>query len=180
MLKYYYIDDISKQQCGPFTPNELARKEIRPDTVVWRSGMADWVEAGTMPELNYLFDSKIPVPQEEVKQQEKKPQPIASPQHPQQQNKPNPQSKADDHVNLNGILPMPKQWLVESILLTVFCCSPISLVGIFYAGRVETLYRNNDYEGAMEASKKAKQWTLAGLLFLPALFVFFTFIGIFF
>ncbi len=181
MLKYYYIDDISKLQCGPFTPNELARKGIRPDTMVWRSGMVDWVEAGTMPELNYLFDSKIPVPQEVKQPEQKPPQPTTVySQQPQQQNRPNPQNKPDSQVNLNGILPMPKQWLVESILLTIFCCSPISLVGIFYAGRVETLYRNNDYEGAMDASKKAKQWTLAGLLFLPAVFVFFTFIGIFF
>ena len=177
MLKYYYIDDISKQQCGPFTPNELARKGIHPDTVVWRSGMADWVEAGTMPELNYLFDSKTPVPQEIKPPVNQSSQSSITVPQSQPQNEQIPQNQKD---NLDGILPMPKNWLVESILLTIFCGSPISLVGIFYASRVETLYRNKDFEGAVNASRIAKQWALAGMLFIPALFLFFIFIGIFF
>jgi hypothetical protein len=63
MPGYYYIDNASKQQCGPFAPSELLRKGIRPATIVWRSGMADWAEAGTLQELNYLFDPEIPAPQ---------------------------------------------------------------------------------------------------------------------
>lgn len=59
MLKYYYIDDMYRRlQCGPFTSNELLRKNISPETIVWRSGMADWAEAGTLQELNFLFDTK--------------------------------------------------------------------------------------------------------------------------
>ena len=70
MLKYYYIDDISKLQCGPFTSNELLRKNIRPETIVWRSGMADWAEAGTLQELNFLFDTKVPAPQDRREEQQ--------------------------------------------------------------------------------------------------------------
>lgn len=202
MLKYFYIDDISKLQCGPFTTNELLRKNIRPGIMVWRSGMADWAEAGTLQELNFLFDSKIPVPQEQ-KEPEQPPAPRSQPQQqPQQQYNTQPQpdntqSQAynnrqqqaplnrqqqyqyyyDEQRKWDGIVSMPKNWLVESILLTIFCCSPVSLVGIFYAVRVEALYGKRDYEGAQDASDKAKLWTLWGIAFLPAVYIILLFIA---
>lgn len=194
MLKYYYIDDASKQQCGPFTPNELLRKNINPGTMVWRSGMPDWVEAGTLQELNYLFDSRIPAP-EERKEPERIPQPQIQ-SRPQPQPQANPQAQPynrpqqapvnrqqeyqyyyDEQRKWAGVTTMPKNWLVESILLTIFCCSPISLVGIFYAANVETLYKKQDFEGAQEASQKAKLWTLWGIAFLPVIYIILIIIG---
>ena len=54
----------------------------------------------------------------------------------------------------------PKTWLVESILVTLFCCLPFGVVGIFYAGRVESRFYAKDYEGAIRASQNAKKWTM--------------------
>lgn len=34
---------------------------------------------------------------------------------------------------------MPKTWLVESILVTCFCCLPFGIVGIINATKIETL-----------------------------------------
>lgn len=56
--------------------------------------------------------------------------------------------------------PMPKTWLVESILATLFCCLPLGVVGIVNAARVETAYYNNDLKQATERSNQAKKWTL--------------------
>lgn len=178
MLKYYYIDDISKLQCGPFTSNELLRKNIRPETIVWRSGMADWAEAGTLQELNFLFDTKVPAPQDRREEQQTPP-PIR-----QQQDRQNPTYNSgqryqyDDQHKWDGIIPMPKNWLIESILLTIFCCSPISLVGIFYAVKVETLYGKREYEASQEASRKAKLWTLWGIAFLPVIYMLLFILGL--
>ena len=40
---------------GPISEDDLhariARGEIRPDTLVWNSSMADWAKAGTVPGL---------------------------------------------------------------------------------------------------------------------------------
>lgn len=58
----------------------------------------------------------------------------------------------------------PKSYLVESILVTVFCCMPFGLIGIVNASNVESFYKNGDYEGAEEASKKAKRWMIIGLV----------------
>lgn len=170
MQNYYYIDEITGQQCGPFSMQELQSKGIRREMLVWRSGMPDWVRADSVVELAFLFNPGTPVPQQQT----------PGPQNREyQQNKQsgyNRQSGYNDYQNQrrwDGILPMPKNWLIESILFSIFCCSPVSVVGIFYASKVESLYYAKDYDGAMRASNNAKNWTLAGILFLPACYVLF-------
>ena len=63
----------------------------------------------------------------------------------------------------------PKSYLVESILVTVFCCMPFGIVGIVNAANVESRFKNGDYDGAEKASQEAKKWTTisfwAGLVF---------------
>jgi hypothetical protein len=58
----------------------------------------------------------------------------------------------------------PKSYLVESILVTVFCCLPFGIIGIVNASNVESLYKSGDYEGAERASQKAKKWMIMGLV----------------
>jgi uncharacterized membrane protein YvbJ len=48
--------------------------------------------------------------------------------------------------------------LVESILATVFCCLPFGIPAIVFSSQVDSLLRVGDYEGALEASRKAKTW----------------------
>lgn len=74
----------------------------------------------------------------------------------------------------------PKNWLVESILVTLFCCLPFGIAGIVNASQVSSRYASKDYEGAERASKEAAKWTkigfwvgLAGIvLYLIAIFMF--------
>lgn len=54
----------------------------------------------------------------------------------------------------------PRTWLVESILVTLFCCLPFGIAGIVNAARVESRYSAGDMEGALRASAEAKKWTL--------------------
>ena len=56
----------------------------------------------------------------------------------------------------------PKNWLVESILVTLFCCLPFGIAGIVYATQVTSKYANVDYEGALLASQEAGKWTKIG------------------
>ena len=56
----------------------------------------------------------------------------------------------------------PKNWLVESILVTIFCCLPFGIAGIIYASSVNSKYNAGDYVGALEASKAAGKWTKIG------------------
>jgi hypothetical protein len=60
------------------------------------------------------------------------------------------------------IQPRPKNWLVESILVTIFCCLPFGIVGIVYASAVNSKYDSGDYAGALYQSQQAGKWTKIG------------------
>ncbi|MDN5203215.1 CD225/dispanin family protein [Fulvivirgaceae bacterium BMA10] len=74
----------------------------------------------------------------------------------------------------------PKNWLVESILVTIFCCLPLGIVGIINASNVNTRFAAGDYEGAQKASQEAGKWTkigffvslIGGVLYLILVFFF--------
>lgn len=56
----------------------------------------------------------------------------------------------------------PKNWLVESILVTIFCCLPFGIAGIVFASQVNAKHALADYQGALKASREARRWTLIG------------------
>ncbi|MDR6194480.1 CD225/dispanin family protein [Siphonobacter sp. SORGH_AS_0500] len=59
--------------------------------------------------------------------------------------------------------PKPYNWLVPAILVTLFCCNYLGVVGVVYAARVETKYNLGDYAGADSDARQAKLWTLVPL-----------------
>jgi len=65
----------------------------------------------------------------------------------------------------------PKNWLAESILVTIFCCLPFGIVGIVFASQVNSKYDAGDYTGAQNASNDAGKWTKIGFFIGIAQFV---------
>lgn len=63
-------------------------------------------------------------------------------------------------VSFNGAPPRPNNWLIPAILVTIFCCNVLGVVGIVYAARVDTKYQHGDYAGATEDARQARLWTL--------------------
>ena len=71
----------------------------------------------------------------------------------------------------------PKNWLVESILVTLFCCLPLGIAGIINASKVEVLFLAGDIAGANKAAADAKKWTMYGLFAgLAVIVLYFLFI----
>ncbi|HPF10093.1 MAG TPA: CD225/dispanin family protein [Flavobacteriaceae bacterium] len=60
--------------------------------------------------------------------------------------------------------PKPKNYLVESILVTIFCCLVFGIIGIVNASKVNSEYAAGNYEGALKASQDAKKWTMWGFI----------------
>jgi hypothetical protein len=56
----------------------------------------------------------------------------------------------------------PKNWLVESILVTILCCLPFGIAGIVNAANVNSRFDAGDLAGAEKASKEAGKWTKIG------------------
>ena len=135
MKKYYYSDGLDK--FGPFTLDELKSKGISRNTKIWFDDLGgDWKEAGSVPELSNLFKNIPP--------------PLAS-----------------THSNPNILDSSssgqpPKSWLIESILVTLFCCLPFGIAGIIFASKVETHFYAGRIAEAQRASADAKKWTMIG------------------
>jgi uncharacterized membrane protein YvbJ len=53
-------------------------------------------------------------------------------------------------------------YLVQAILVTIFCCLPFGIVGIVFAAQVNRKLQAGDINGAMESSRKAKMWSWLG------------------
>jgi hypothetical protein len=53
-------------------------------------------------------------------------------------------------------------YLVQSILVTLFCCLPFGIVSIVYAAQVNGKVQAGDIQGAVDASGKAKMWCWIG------------------
>ena len=56
----------------------------------------------------------------------------------------------------------PKTWLIESILVTLFCCLPLGIVGIINASKVESAHYAGDHQRAQNCSRTAGKFTKIG------------------
>ncbi len=154
MNRYFYIDAEGKQR-GTFTPMELSDEGVKRDTLVWTQGMEQWKRAGEVEELRFLFSGTY-YSSTTTQSQSMRPQPDLS-------------GNALGHETLIQH-PMPKTWLVESILVTIlpfFLCgsflSLLGIIGIVYASQVESFYNRGDYQASVESSRSAGKWTRIAL-----------------
>lgn len=69
-------------------------------------------------------------------------------------------------------------YLVQSILVTIFCCMPFGIAAIVFAAQVESKRANGDIEGALSSSSKAKTFCWVAFL-LGLLVVVFQFLMVF-
>lgn len=155
MKQYYYAS--GDQQLGPFSFEELQSKRISTDTYVWYEGLADWTRAGDLPELNALFEATTMTPPQPTVQQSPPP-PAAQGGYQQARNQGGYQQQ---YQQPSGI--KPKTWLVESILVTIFCCLIGGIIGIVYAAQVDTKWAQGDVQGAQKSSDNAKLWVMISL-----------------
>lgn len=62
----------------------------------------------------------------------------------------------DPNLQPNANQVPPKTWLVESILVTIFCCQLLGIISIIFAAGVESKFYRGDFVGAENASRTAK------------------------
>lgn len=131
-MSQYYYTD-GKERFGPYTMEELKGKNITAETLVWKEGLVDWVPARNLADLQALFSSS---------------------------------SDFQLPANVPYMPPVaearPKNWLVESILVTILCCLPFGIIGIIHATKVDTLWTSGQYDAAHKASREAGKWVKIG------------------
>lgn len=154
MEKYWIIVEGKPQ--GPFTGEQLRlRRDFTAELPVWKSGMADWTTAGQVPELAALLEQEVvvteivsePAPAEETAQQTH----INT-------------AARTGWVNTAGAAEidgekMPSSYLGWNIVMTLCCCLPAGVAGIFFSSMVAQKWQRGDIEGAKKASERAA-WCL--------------------
>lgn len=160
--KYYYALDGKPQ--GPYTLEELKEQNITRETLIWYAPLPSWKSAHLIPELDAIWHSSIP-------------QDTHTPQ-PNQPINPIPQGIPSQYPQT-----CPPNYLVWSILATIFCCWPLGIPAIIYASRVSEEYLMGNYLAAKENSDKAKRYaiisTVLGIVGALAYLIFMVTIGIF-
>jgi ABC-type Fe3+ transport system permease subunit len=79
-------------------------------------------------------------------------------------------------------------YLVQAILVTVFCCLPFGIVSLVFAAQVNGKVASGDIEGAQRTSEDARKWAwvafwvglaiaIAVALFYVVLFIFLLAVG---
>ena len=131
-MKQYYYCGTDGQQYGPVPEEYLKTYGVTRDTLVWCEGMDNWVKAGDVLELSYMFATSTPPPLMPV-----------PPQTP-------PAAPTTERC--------PDNYLAWSIITTLLCCWPFGIPAIVNAAKVENLWAQGDREGARERSKSAKTW----------------------
>lgn len=59
---------------------------------------------------------------------------------------------------------MPKTYMVQAILVTLFCCLPFGILGIVSASGVSSAWNSGNYAEAQRKSADAKKWSKWGLI----------------
>ncbi len=166
MKEYFYIDNNNVRK-GPVAGEMLLEEGVVPTTPVWCDGMADWTPAGMVDELSPLFRSNQAAPPFVDRQGYGQNQ--AYGYNPQQQYGFQQSAYGQNQQYGYGRQEMmppakPDSWLAWSILCTLLCCLPLGVVGIVYAAQVDSLWNQGRFAEAVKAAKKAKTFTLIGVI----------------
>lgn len=147
MSRYYYINS-QKQQAGPVEIPELMAAGLRPDTMVWCEGMANWTRADNVPELAKELVAAPAAPT------------IPGVQPPATDNNDNTGYTTEDSSEMKPAKPANMLWLC--ILTTACCCMPLGIVSIIYATKVDSAYNVGNYQEAEDNAKKARLFAIIG------------------
>jgi GYF domain 2/Interferon-induced transmembrane protein len=173
--KYFIIQN--GQQVGPLTIDELKAANINGDTNVWFEGLGDWQKASTVSELSSLTGGLLDIPSSFSGGNQQVPPPVQTPSPAPNYGGNIYNSGTTDHLQIRGV--PPKTWLVESILVTLFCGLfglIFGIAGIVNASKVESAFYAGDLIGAQRASEQAGKWTKFGffgtLIFIAVVAIF--------
>lgn len=72
---------------------------------------------------------------------------------------------------MGGMPAKPSNYLVWSIITTIFCCLPLGIVAIIQSTKVDSLYSTGQFPAALKASEDAKKWNIWGMASAALVFV---------
>lgn len=175
---YYMV--VDEKSTGPFTLAEvILHPALRPETLVWKPGLENWVAAETLPELVPAFTSQqkqhsYHTPPEYTSQNPEAHNPFANnPQYQPGHSYPPRDNYYGRHYGYNQGYrnDIRTNWLPWAIVATVIgfftsCIGAIfGIIGIVQANKANTFYAQNMNREGDAANSNAKIMTIIGLIF---------------
>lgn len=136
---------LNNMQQGPYTFEQVKLLPLEPGTPVWYEGLSKWLPASEAPLTAPLF-ATAPSAAPSWTQ----PSPAYAPGQPQYAAEP--------------VGPRPSSHLVWCILLTVLCCSPFGIAGLFTGSAATRRYDNGDYEGSRRMAEATDWLVILGIV----------------
>ena len=177
---YYMV--VDEQSTGPYTYEQIIiNPALKPETLVWKPGIDNWVAAKTLPEFVSLFNNFGNFEEPNYKYQQTPPEYKQAPNNPfannPQYNHNHSYHNRNQYYNRydnsrNGYRPAIRtNWLPWAIVATVLgfftsCIGAIfGIIGIVQANKANTLYAQG-YDGEGDAANSnARIMTILGLIF---------------
>jgi hypothetical protein len=167
-------------QRGPVSEDELADliKDgiIAPETRVWREGMEDWQPLAKVPEIADRYLGKSggsggeSGPQELMEKGEGEPATVDVPKLPESV------MRGQSAMAGRGMPPAYTAQAITALVFGALCCTPVAglaVVALVHGSKVKHLFAAGDYDGAQEASDKAKKWcNITALALIAAIVIF--------
>lgn len=153
--KYWIIVDGKPQ--GPFTADQLRlRRDFTAELPVWTTGMSDWTTVAAVPELAELVSSEpeISEPEQSSGAETTAAETFGAPSLRL--------NTSRGWVAAEAVASgekMPNSYLGWNIVMTLCCCLPVGVAGIFFSSMVSQKWQRGDIEGAKKASERAA-WCL--------------------
>lgn len=161
-----YFAMIGNDRVGPAAPDELVRRGLKPETPVWRNGMADWQPASTQPELVEAIRRS----NSSVGHQSQTPPGFnfgrSNPYYGAQTDS----QPYNQYDKCNGYRPVPTNWLPWAIVATIcgflFSCvgGIFGIIGIVQANSANNYYRIGQNDAGDQANSTARTMTIIGLV----------------
>ncbi|MDE7440889.1 MAG: GYF domain-containing protein [Muribaculaceae bacterium] len=186
-MQYYIISNGS--QLGPYSKEELSLQGLTPDSIVWRSGLSEWVKASTLPELSDIISESAFSLHTETPETMKSPYPdFAAGQQPQQPPQPQqpvqnpygqpyppaaPYGMPQQPYNYRQPFPVPHtNWMPWAIIVTIIsgCTTCVGLIlgiiSIVYASKANAFYANGQQAEGDAANSTARTLTIVNIVLL--------------
>lgn len=159
MKVWVYLNGI---QQGPYSMEQVALLPLEPSTPVWYEGLPKWVPAAEAPLTAPLFangsGNGSAACATEVEQESPARQTVW-------EENINAEYAPGDRFSPKVMPKKPSTHMVWCIILTVLCCSPFGIAGLFTGSFSTQRYNRGDYSGAERMSEVTEWMIILGIVF---------------
>ena len=146
-MEYYIASD--QGPLGPYTLEQLKERTLKPDELIWRNGLTEWVKADSLEELTEAFSVAVAPPAFNRESFDAANATEPSP------------TEVSEYIEPDKDCPPTYRWLA---IIAFFGIIPCAIVAIIKSVMVTRLWEAGNYERARRESRKVLTWSLISIL----------------